>query len=299
MSNSNDDHFTIQANRFLCEYVVEHVNRFLESYDKTLKLRAIARQNIAERLLRREHGATSHQWDSHSEIEIPEPQQWLPAEIYRLLPQTSVTLQDISSQLRDVISQSEGLVASKGDDIVGAQRRLELDSRRDAILEMYLAPFRLLRLQAWTRLARLESGVDQPVDLYGPVSEATPQPSSVDGGTSEHAQVQQLATRRVVPQWERGPLDLTVNQSTREVARELDGFSKICVKLTEAQWFFFVIIFRAGINGATNEVVKNAYNTTSNNPEYDARRDARDKANRELKKLGVKIEKKRLVELDN
>ncbi len=295
MNQADDDHFTIGANQFLCEYVLKHLNAYLESYDETLKMRAIARQNQVERLSRIQRGVAEHNWDHRAEADIPEPQQWLPREIYALLPETAVSHEDLEGQLREVLTQAEAVVSANDDDLALVIKKIELEARRDSLIEVYLAPFRLLRLQAWTRLARLEAGVDDPVDLY------TADRDDADGllnddTTSGHAAIAQLA-ETPLSDIRDGPLGLRADLLNRTIQRKGEKYSGITISLTPAQWFFFRVVFDADGN-ATNKTVRAAYERAGCKFDIDGRRDARHKANGALRDLGVKLTGKRLIDLD-
>lgn len=299
MNQANDDHFAIGANRFLCEYVLKHLNAYLESYDETLKMRAIARQNQVERLSRIQRGVAEHNWDHRAEADIPEPQQWLPREIYALLPETAVSHEDLEGQLREVLTQAEAVVSANDDDLALVIKKIELEARRDSLIEVYLAPFRLLRLQAWTRLARLEAGVDDPVDLYTADRGANRDDADGllnDGTTSGHAAIAQLA-ETPLSDIRDGPLGLRADLLNRTIQRKGEKYSGVIVSLTDAQWFFFRVVFEAGGN-ATKKTVSAAYERADCRWSHSGIRDARDKANRELRDLGVKLTGKRLIDLD-
>lgn len=266
--------YTLPHNKYLIQYVLEHVTRYIEYQEGAIRDRGLRRNQDLRQLKR--HGLADvlrNIVERAPDIleDAPSP----PDMVYHLLPVCPRSQLQIRSALQDVCVEAQ-LVA---DQIVDSPSKdevrnlFELEAIHDGLIEKSLAPYRLLQLHAWELLEKSDCDV-------GHVSDA-PEAGSGDHEPATGITVHPERTDRADPF-----LGLVVDEEAGTVRRS--GETTV-VELSRAEWFIFRLHWRAGATSFTTRELTAAYDRKGS-PDYDGRQAAKSRANGKLKGIGIRME---------
>lgn len=275
--------YTLPHNKYLIQYVLEHVTRYIEYQEGAIRDRGLRRNQDLRQLKR--HGLVGVLCNIVERApDILEDAPSPPNLVYHLLPVCPRSQLQIRSALQDVCAEAQLVTDQIADPPSkdNVRELIELEGIRDELLAKSLAPYRLLQLHAWELLEKSDCDVGHGSDA--------PEAESAD---------HESATGIVVPPESTDQADPFLGLVVDEVARTVKRSGETTVvELPPAEWFIFQLHWRAGATPFKANEQRAAYKRKTT-LDYDGRQAAKLRANRKLLGIGIRMENRCLNDTRN
>lgn len=286
----NDPTLSLPDNRYLLQYLLRHLDGYVEAIDRWVAVRGMWRSK-ASVAIESGHDAPA--------FEVDAPEMWLPPEVLCFLPDGESGDRDLAAQLKSELENRDEAIVHGETSVEGFSRLCDSEQRLSAALLEFVRPHRRLRFEIFDRLQQLDEGMGQKSAKVESASEDSG-PSLLDLLSAQQAtgqsQVADILARIDKVASLRGHLGTTVDAIDRIVTRE--GKAGRVVLKAPAEWYAFWIVFQAGEDGLSKDAVERHYESHPADLTSRGAKTAVNKVNERLAVLGLRISNWKLITRD-